>query len=255
MIWELIKLVQRFCVDLFRGLHLALALTVLKFITERKYHPINTRKRKKFLLDQVLCPFFASILWFSWCTNGYHKICEKIDVYDTKHSQLFLCLDKRLGITDSGLRTGPRHWHRIVTTNTDSTKFSFLWVGGWSYNYILIVSLLQMQSSVLVGVVSGTIALSRCPVTWLRTLDDPITQPIRYLSPDNPSLNQSRLRHCVAVRPWWLQTFDCTLHSINWHSTETLHCCQSLIQRVDCAQHWTNLPNKAGFVGKNLLHL
>ena len=149
-------------------------------------------------------------------------------------------------VTGTGLLQPTQIWH--------NSPF-FGWVVAHTNTYILILSLLQMQSSVLVGVVSGTIALSRCPVTCLRTLDDPITQPIRYLSPDNPSLNQSRLRHCIAVRPWWLQIFDCTLHSINWHSTETLHCCQSLIQRVDCAQHWTNLPNKAGFVGKNLLHL
>ena len=50
----------------------------------------------------------------------------------TKQSQLFLCWDKRLGITDSGLRTGPRHSQRITATSTDLTQSSFVWaVASW----------------------------------------------------------------------------------------------------------------------------
>ena len=167
---------------------------------------------------------------------------------------MFLCLDKRLGITDSGLRTRDYGLVHVTGTGLLQPTQILLSLGGWLAIQIHYHRLFAANAIFCVG---RRGEWNNCPVTCLRclTLDHPITQPIRYLSPDNPSLNQSRLRHCVAVRPWWLQTVDCTLHSINWHSTETLHCCQSLIQRVDCAQHWTNLPNKAGFVGKNLLHL
>ena len=66
-----------------------------------------------------LCIFQGVLLYRNHKERGGKCVC------DTKQDQLFLCWDKRLRITDSGLRTGPRHWHRIATTNTYLTKSPF----------------------------------------------------------------------------------------------------------------------------------
>ena len=78
-------------------------------------------------------PFFYNALyvwvwikpWFELYLGIINKEVENRRVFDTKQSQLFLCWYKRLGITDWGLRTGTRHWHRIATTKKDLTKSPF----------------------------------------------------------------------------------------------------------------------------------